>query len=311
MLTAMWAVKGGQGVSVTAALLAKKAASRDTPVLLVDLCGDQTAIFDASETAHGVGDWAASDLSMRSLDRHKIELAPNLFLLPKGRAPLTGRRASELAEHLASSEGTVVVDAGALGTGDAGADAFRQAFVDRADESVLVTRKCYLALSRPKLLPAQPTRMALLSEPGRSLPRSECERAIKAPVAAEIEYDPEVARAVDAGMLHTRDPEKALDSLAELARLASPPPVSEQPAHQGAKTSQPPVPAQPAAAVERVGPIAPAVPASAVSSNRAGSKRAKILAAARANPKLSAEQIARATGAAPGYTASVLKQAGR
>ena len=45
------------------------------------------------------------------------------------------------------------------------------------------------------------------------------------------------------------------------------------------------------------------------SATPSGSKRARILAAARANPKHSATQIARAAGASPSYTASVLKQA--
>ena len=101
MLTAMWAVKGGQGVSVTAALLAKAAAA-DNPVLLVDLCGDQAAIFGASETGGGVRDWAASDLSAGTLDRFQIEVAPNVALLPAGRGPLTARRADEMADYLAS-----------------------------------------------------------------------------------------------------------------------------------------------------------------------------------------------------------------
>jgi hypothetical protein len=53
---------------------------------------------------------------------------------------------------------------------------------------------------------ARPTGIVLVTEPGRALGARDVERAIGAPVVAEVPYDPAVARAVDAGLLATRLP---------------------------------------------------------------------------------------------------------
>ena len=225
MLTAMWATKGGQGVSVTSALAAQaasKSALPSQPVLLVDLRGDQPAIFGASEVGPGLGEWSKSDLSTRSLERTVEELSPTLSLLPLGHTPLTARRAEDLAEYLEqrSKESPVVVDLGAP-SGDEGTEAFRQAIMDRADESVLVTRKCYLALRRSVNMPNHPTKMVVLSEEGRALTTSDCERAVGAK-AVTIQVDPDIARAVDAGMLRTRVPNDAVKAAGQIVNPSPP-----------------------------------------------------------------------------------------
>ena len=48
--------------------------------------------------------------------------------------------------------------------------------------------------------------MVLVTEPGRALGRADVERTVGAPVVAEVAVDPQVARAVDAGMLTSRLP---------------------------------------------------------------------------------------------------------
>ena len=234
MLTAIWSVKGGQGVSVASALAAEAASKsasvpEDCPALLVDLRGDQPAIFGASEVGAGMSEWANSDLSTRSLERTMVELSSTLNLLTLGQAPLTARRAGELAEYLKSrsKESPVVVDLGDP-SGDDGTEAFRQAIIDRADESVLVTRNCYLALRRIVSMDNRPTKMVVISEPGRALTKSDCERAVGAK-AITLPIDPDIARAVDAGILRTRVPKGAVTTMGEVV----PTPSAAEPAANG------------------------------------------------------------------------------
>ena len=222
MLVTCWSTKGGSGTTVIAALASLHAAqSRDRPVLLVDLCGDLPAVFGSTERSSGIGEWLQSDLVPCSLERVLEELAPNLTLLSRGQGPLSAHRADELVEWLASGA-IVVVDAGVLraptGRPDSGLDAdeLRWRLAAEADRSVLVTRACYLALRRAVSLPVRPSGVVLVAEAGRALTRTDCERAIGAPVLATVAVDPDIARAVDAGMLRTRVPKGAIRALGRL-----------------------------------------------------------------------------------------------
>ena len=223
MLVTCWSTKGGSGTTVTAALVSLHAAQdRDRPVLLVDLCGDLPAVFGCAETTSGLAEWLRGDLAPCSLERGLEELTPNLSLLARGQVPLTGRRADELVEWL-DSDAVVVVDAGVLRSrtqqkdSDSGEDELRWRLAAEADQSILVTRACYLALRRTVSLPIRPSGVVLVAEAGRSLTRSDCERAIGAPVLASVAVDPEIARAVDAVMLRTRVPKGAIRSLGRLS----------------------------------------------------------------------------------------------
>lgn len=220
MLISMWSVKGGQGTSVTAALTALRAShENDQPVRLVDLGRDQGAIFGASEVGDaGLGRWTQSDLSTDALEREMVELSPNLSLLPKGSLTLNPRRAGELIEWLKQDGTTTIVDVGTLGRDeDEGfADSLHHKVIAGSDQSIMVTRACYLALRRTVSLPVRPTGVVLVAEAGRALTRSDCERAIGTPVVGTLAIDPDTARAVDAGMLRTRVPKQALKSLSVL-----------------------------------------------------------------------------------------------
>ncbi len=221
MLVTCWSTKGGSGTTVVAALVSLHAAQdRDRPVLLVDLDGDLPAVFGCADSPSGLGEWLRSDLAPCSLERVLEELTPNLSLLPRGRGQLGARRADDLVEWLAS-DAVVVVDAGVLRARDEPSgrgpdDELRWRLAAEADRSVLVTRACYLALRRTVSLPVRPTGVVLVSEAGRALTRSDCERAIGAPVLATVAVDPDIARAVDAGMLRTRVPKGAIKVLGRL-----------------------------------------------------------------------------------------------
>ena len=222
MLVTCWSTKGGSGTTVMAALVSLHAAQdRNRPVLLVDLCGDLPAVFGASESSTGLSQWLHSDLAPESLERVLVELTPGLSLLPRGPGPLSARRADDLVAWL-SADGIVVVDAGVLraevGETDAGraADELRWRMAAEADRSVLITRACYLALRRTVSLSVRPSGVVLVAEAGRALTRADCERAIGAPVLATVAVDPDIARAVDAGMLRTRVPKGAVKALSRL-----------------------------------------------------------------------------------------------
>jgi hypothetical protein len=63
----------------------------------------------------------------------------------------------------------------------------------------------------------RPSEIVLLTEPGRALGRGDVERAVGAPVVAEVAVDPQVARAVDAGLLTSRLPRGLARELARAA----------------------------------------------------------------------------------------------
>jgi hypothetical protein len=204
VLITCWSVKGGSGTTVVAASLALLAARSAEGALLVDAAGDQPAALGLPEPAgQGVGHWLESDLSVppEQLAHLEVEVRSGLRLLPRGGSWLAGDRAriAGLAAYLAADPRTVVVDS-ALGS------PAELALLDAAHRSLLVLRPCYLALRRAVASPLRPTGVVLVREPRRALRRADVEAVLGAPVVAQVELDPDVARVVDAGLLGARLP---------------------------------------------------------------------------------------------------------
>lgn len=199
VLIACWSAKGGVGTTVVASCLALTLAPRTpTGTVLADLAGDVPAALGLGDVdSPGLAGWlrAGDGVPADALARLEIEVVPGLTLLPRGRGRLGGRRAEVLGAMLENGARTVVVD---CGTRLAGA---RAAIAASASRSLLVTRPCYLALRHAASAPHRPTGVVVVREPGRVLGRSDVERVVGAPVVAEVEVDPAVARAVDAGLL--------------------------------------------------------------------------------------------------------------
>ena len=189
---------------MVAASLALLAASAPDGALLVDLAGDAPAALGLPEpTGPGVLEWldAGADVGPDALDHLTVTAAPGLRLLPAGTA-LAGppaKRLELLVRTLRDRPESVVMDLGVVRPGLAGAAA-------GADVSLLVVRPCYLALRRAQCAPVRPTGVVLVCEPGRALGRREVEDVIGVRVLAEVDVDPTVARAVDAGLLASRLP---------------------------------------------------------------------------------------------------------
>jgi MinD-like ATPase involved in chromosome partitioning or flagellar assembly len=212
MLIACWSAKGGVGTTVVASSLAMVLARRaPTGVVLADLAGDVPAALgladaDADADAPGLAGWlrAGEDVPADALSRLEVDVAPGLTLLPRGRGRLRPPRAGALAALLERGARPVVAD---CGTRLAGA---RAELATAASRSLLVTRPCYLALRQAVSIVHRPTGVVLVREPGRVLGRTDVERVVGAPVVTEIEVDPAIARAVDAGLLTTPQLPRAL-----------------------------------------------------------------------------------------------------
>lgn len=213
MLVSCWSAKGGSGATVVATALAAVLGRRNPHgALLVDLAGDLPTVLGLPEPdGPGLTDWLAAGPAVPAdaLARLEIPVRPDLRLLPLGRGHLGHPdRADVLAALLAGDPREVVVDVGVVTAGPSGGPAAEVACVMAAagTESLLVTRSCALAMRRAARLPLRPSGIVLLTERGRHLGRWEVEDQVGAPVVAEIPFDTEVHRAVDAGAFGRRVP---------------------------------------------------------------------------------------------------------
>ena len=205
MVTVCWSPKGGSGTTVVATALALVLAARHDGALLVDLAGDVPAVLGLAEPGGpGALDWLASpDAGADALGRLIQPSDGGLDVVVAGESPPGGRwpvgRAAALVDALAAERRPVVVDAGVWRPGLHDA-------VARATASLMVIRPCYLALRRAVAAPVRPSGIVLVQEPGRSLGRADVEDILGVPVVACVQLSPDVARAVDAGLLVSRLP---------------------------------------------------------------------------------------------------------
>lgn len=204
MIIACWSVKGGSGTTVVSSALAVLLARAQPGVLLVDLAGEVTTVLGLPEPrGPGVADWlAAPEHPPDVLSRLVVPAGAGLDVLPVGTAGVASAPDSgqALAKELGGYPGPVVVDAGLLPGGVAGY------IVDAADLSLLVLRPCYLALRRAIAQSRRPDGLIVVGEAGRALGSADMSDVLRVPVRAEIDHDPVVARAVDAGLLASRLP---------------------------------------------------------------------------------------------------------
>jgi Mrp family chromosome partitioning ATPase len=208
---ALWSPKGGSGTSVVAASLALVAASRGR-TRLADLGGDQPAVLGlpagppAPGAVDGLSGWLAAGPAAATewLDALAIPVVPGLSLLPLGPGPLEGagpEAGAALAVALRDG-GTTILDAGAVPWPAA------RGATEVADRLVVVLRPCYLALRRAvdDLRLARSVGAIVVDEPGRVLDADDVAAVLTVPVVGRFPVRPEIARAVDAGVLRDRLP---------------------------------------------------------------------------------------------------------
>ena len=88
--------------------------------------------------------------------------------------------------------------------------------IEAADHSLLVTQSCFLALRRIARSPYQPSGIVLMYEDGRALVASDIADLGSCPIVLQIEMDVAIGRALDAGLLITRLPQRLDKALAKL-----------------------------------------------------------------------------------------------
>lgn len=88
--------------------------------------------------------------------------------------------------------------------------------IEAADHSLLVTQSCFLALRRIARSPYQPSGIVLMYEDGRALVASDIADLGSCPIILQIEMDLAIGRALDAGLLITRLPQRLDKALAKL-----------------------------------------------------------------------------------------------
>jgi len=170
-------------------------------VRLVDLMGDLPATLGIAEpTDQGIGEWLSNDAAEETLEHLAIPVNDRLDLLPRGSISTDSyslRRLQQFAALPSSRE--VVVDAGTN-------TSFIETLLPFATVSWLVLRPCYLALRRAVSTRLRVDGVILVNEPGRALSKRDVASVLSAPIVAEVELDPRLARVIDAGLLTTRLP---------------------------------------------------------------------------------------------------------
>ncbi|MGI8663062.1 MAG: hypothetical protein ACR2LQ_07600 [Acidimicrobiales bacterium] len=214
MLICCWSCKGGAGTTVVASALALSLARVNPPgALIVDLAGDVPAVLGLSERPDdpGVAGWlgAAESAGADELARLEVPVGRGLRLLSRGDGALLASRGELLGAVLAADPRPIVVDAGVLALagrapGLGGEVAITLA--GAASRSLLVVRPCFLAVRRALRAPVRASGIVVVVEEGRALAAVDVEETLGIPVLAQVKVTPQVARAVDAGILATRLP---------------------------------------------------------------------------------------------------------
>lgn len=213
MLTVCWSAKGGSGTTVVTCAMALLSARHREMSLLIDLAGDAPAALGVAEPpGPGVHDWVGRSTAPPSaLAALAVTATEQLRLVSAGSsiAPPEHPRWSLLGEYLADLDTDVLVDAGTAVP--------PPGLLAAATQNILVIRSCYLAVRRAAASPVRPSAVIVVHEPGRALRADDIGAAVHAPVIAEVEIDPLVARAVDTGLLLSRMPRSLLSGLRRVA----------------------------------------------------------------------------------------------
>ena len=186
MLTYLYSPKGGQGCTVTTAMLAL---SDPGTSLIVDAgpTADMCAALGVWTPRHWI-----STCGMRAECTDRIGLVrwhPDLIL--------TGEHWGVDNIYVDGRTHNRVLD-------QRGEEPW--APDEAPGRSLMVIRGCYLALRRAATHHPKPDGIIFIREPGRALTEIDVSAAIGAPIVLTIDIDPSIARAVDAGLLVSRRP---------------------------------------------------------------------------------------------------------
>lgn len=197
-ITVFYAMKGGSGTTVTAALAA---ITNPDHTLVVDLGGDMADALGLQAPPPTLDDWLLDvSLADTPLDDLIIEIDASTRLLPASRridlSAGSARQRQSFHDWLSHHHASVVVDAGTAIP--------HVNLVEQADQILAVTRPCYLALIKAARTGFRPDGVVVVRERGRALGDSDIERAFNASILGTVDHDPAIARLADAGLLSVR-----------------------------------------------------------------------------------------------------------
>ena len=222
-----WSAKGGAGTSTVVASIGRSLAASGRPARLVDLVGDLPAVLGVDVgSSPGIAEWLETgpDVPDDALDRLALPVAADLDLVVRGRGPFARQRLGALGAVLAVGPATAVVDAGTRAPG--GAPWPGTAVAACADRRLLVVRACPVSVAGleedahadgPGQECGAPTGVVVVRDPGRRTSLAAIARAAGAPVVAELDLDPAVGAAADAGLARAALPRRFLRALEGLA----------------------------------------------------------------------------------------------
>ena len=200
MGTMFHSAKGGNCTTVTAAAHAVLRATAGEPMCLVDLCGDLPAVLGIAEPeGPGVLDWLSESCSdtVSDLLNRSVRVTDNLSVVHRGAQFVSGHPRWAALSALVAAHRGIIVDAG---TGFIPDDVH-----DAADQTVLVTRPCYLSLRRA-VHGRHTQRVAVIDEPDRALTITDVAHVLGVRAPAKVPHSAAIGRAVDAGLLVERAP---------------------------------------------------------------------------------------------------------
>ncbi len=177
MIVHLYSLKGGQGCSVTAALMMLGS----TNTLLVDRAphSDQEAILGLAPSDY----WDDGEPVNIGNDGNQV-----------------CRVHDDMEDPFLAGHDHVIVDHSLWDwTTESGWSRQRH-------RMLMVIRNDYLSVRRAVAHIIKPDGIIVVAEPGRALQSADIEHALDAPVLINVNIDPTIARSVDAGLLVTRTP---------------------------------------------------------------------------------------------------------
>ena len=202
MFTICWSCKGGSGTSVVAAALAAVSALT-TPTILVDLAGDQPALLGLTTPEQGISEWMSNKMQLEFGDL-LMKCGRNLSVAARGGELLPDHNSGDW--NYLSRALSQIHDQAINIVVDAGISSVSKTLWEVADTNYLIIRPCYLALRKAVEQNRSTTGVILITGGDRVLTRRDVQSVLKTEVVAEIALDPEIARRVDSGLLHSRIP---------------------------------------------------------------------------------------------------------
>lgn len=221
MVRIFWSLKGGQGVSVTAAIIALRHQFHHDSVLIIDFGGDIAPIFGQRvETDVGLVDWFISQSGPEALDQLVTPLLPQMSLLGSGMGVPTvaatpfEERWATLETWLNQDDRVTIIDLGTLPVQPMRLGTVWAQLVEwllQQYHATLVTRPEYLSLRRYFEHDTNVDSLAILQSSTDLLRADDVADLCDRPIHFHVAVDETITHAVESGTLATVPAARLLD----------------------------------------------------------------------------------------------------